>query len=453
MADESYMLTGKLPDGTVLRIALTGDRLTVGRSTPGRPGCDVVLGHDTVSHSHALLERREGGWIVSDAGSRNGTKVNGIAIARQMLTDGDVVSFGKVSLTYQASVSGGPQTHTMATRVVSESEMGALSSCPSVSSLVGRSVALQNAVRLAVKAARARTEPLVMINGESGTGKELFARLIYDESRRRGGKFVVVNCGAFDSSLVNDTLFGHVKGAFTNADKDRAGVFEEADGGMVFLDEIGEISAEVQAKLLRVIQEKTLSRLGSNVEKKVDVRIVCATNRDLRKMAAEGKFREDLYYRLNVISIMLPPLRERIGDIEDLVRHFVDLFGGGLVTVSEVAMKRLCRYRWPGNVRELRNVMERIVTLAEGDEIQAEELPPEILDGEAEAAEEPAEPKTSSESAETGRSGTLEEQEISYIQKVLDDCGGNVSDAARVLDIGRSTLNAKIAKYGLRVSR
>lgn len=444
MADESYMLTGKLPDGTMLRIVLTGERLTVGRPTPARP-CDIVLGHDTVSHAHAVLERRNDGWILSDVGSRNGTKVNGIAIARQMLADGDSVSFGKVCLTYRSAVAGGAQAErTMETRVVSESEMNAASSVPS---LVGRSVALQNAVRLAVKAARARTEPLVTINGESGTGKELFARLIYEESRRKGGKFVIVNCGAFESSLVGDTLFGHVKGAFTNADKDRAGVFEEADGGVVFLDEIGEISADVQARLLRVIQEKTLTRLGSNVEKTVDVRIVCATNRDLRKMVAEGKFREDLFYRLNVISIVLPPLRERIGDIEDLIRHFVDLFGGGLVTVSEAAMKLLCQYRWPGNVRELRNVTERIVTLAEGEEIQVSDLPPEIAEAESE------EPETNSTPAETGRSGTLEEREIAYIQQVLDDCGGNVSDAARVLDIGRSTLNAKIARYGLRVSR
>lgn len=448
MADESYMLTGKLPDGTMLRIVLTGERLTVGRPAQGRP-CDIVLGHDTVSHSHALLERRRGGWIVSDAGSRNGTKVNGIAVARQMLADGDVVSFGNVSLTYRSVVAGGAQAeHAMETRVVSKAEVDDMSSGPSASSLVGRSVALQNAVRLAVKAARARTEPLVTISGESGTGKELFARLIYDESRRRDGKFVIVNCGALGAALVDDTLFGHVKGAFTNADKDRAGVFEEADGGTVFLDEIGELSAEIQVKLLRVIQEKTLTRLGSNVEKKVDVRIVCATNRDLRKMVAEKKFREDLYYRLNVISIVLPPLRERTGDIEDLIRHFVDLFGGGLVTVSDEAMKLLCKYSWPGNVRELRNVVERIVTLAEGEEIQVGDLPPEITD-----AEPSEESETSSTPAEPGHLGTLEEREIAYIQKVLDDCGGNVSDAARVLDIGRSTLNAKIAKFGLRVSR
>lgn len=448
MADESYMLTGKLPDGTMLRIVLTGERLTVGRPAQGRP-CDIVLGHDTVSHAHAQLDRRKGGWIVSDAGSRNGTKVNGIAVARQMLADGDVVSFGNVSLTYRSVVAGGAQAeHAMETRVVSRAEVDDMSSGQSASSLVGRSAALQNAVRLAVKAARARTEPLVTISGESGTGKELFARLIYDESRRRDGKFVIVNCGALGAALVDDTLFGHVKGAFTNADRDRAGVFEEADGGVVFLDEIGELSAEIQVKLLRVIQEKTLTRLGSNVEKKVDVRIVCATNRDLRKMVDEKKFREDLFYRLNVISIVLPPLRERTGDIEDLIRHFVDLFGGGLVTVSDAAMKLLCQYKWPGNVRELRNVVERIVTLAEGEVIQVEDLPPEIAD--LEPAEES---ETSSTPAEPGHLGTLEEREIAYIQKVLDDCGGNVSDAARTLGIGRSTLNAKIAKFGLRVSR
>ena len=197
-------------------------------------------------------------------------------------------------------------------------------------------------MRLAVRAAKARTEPLVLISGESGTGKELFARLVYDESRRRDKKFVVVNCGAIEPNLVGDTLFGHMKGAFTGALADKAGIFEEANGGTVFLDEIGEINAETQTKLLRVLQEGTLMRLGSNKEIKVDVRVICATNRDLRKAVKEGTFREDLYYRLNVIQIALPPLRERKGDVEDLVRHFTDLFGGGLEEAMRLSVAGQC---------------------------------------------------------------------------------------------------------------
>lgn len=451
MENRTYVLSGTLPNGIEQRIALTGERLSV-----GRVNCDVLLGHDSVSRSHAVLERKDGGWLLSDAGSRNGTKVNGIGIARQMLVNGDAVSFGKVSLVYQVTGSDGVgdsgATREMETRVASDPGTCVYTASPAVPALVGRSASLQEAVRLAVKAARARTEPIVMINGESGTGKELFARLVYDESRRRDKKFVIVNCAAFDATLVGDTLFGHVKGAFTNADKERAGVFEEADGGTVFLDEIGEINAEVQAKLLRVLQEKTLCRLGSNVERRVDVRVICATNRDLRKMVAEDKFREDLFYRLNVISIRLPPLRDRAGDVEDLVRHFTDRFGGGLVSVSDAAMKKLCAYRWPGNVRELRNVMERTVTLAESDVIQVSDLPPEVvgddLDTPMEANGIPTSPASVS-----AISSSLEDHEIAYIQQVLDQCGGNVTKAADELKIGRSTLNAKIAKYKLRVAR
>jgi len=449
MENGTGILSGKLPNGTELRIVLTGERLGVGRIHG-----DVLLDHDSVSRRHAELERKDGGWLLSDAGSRNGTKVNGIGIARQMLANGDVVSFGNVNLVYGVTGTGGAggadATREMETRVASDPGTCVYSASPAVPALVGRSVALQDAVRLAVKAARARTEPLVMINGESGTGKELFARLVYDESRRREKKFVIVNCAAFSASLVEDTLFGHVKGAFTNADRDRAGVFEEADGGAVFLDEIGEINADVQAKLLRVLQEGTFQRVGSNVERKVDVRFICATNRNLRKMVEEGKFREDLFYRLNVISIVLPPLRERTGDIEDLVRHFVDRFGGGLVTVSDEAMRRLCAYPWPGNVRELRNVMERTVTLAESDVIQVSDLPPEVA-GRAEntptCADEPVPPPPSAAPV------SLEDHEIAYIQQVLDRCGGNVTKTADILKMGRSTLNAKIARYHLRIAR
>ena len=453
------LLTGTLPNGADLRIPLVGDRLTVGRQN-----CDILLAHNSVSRSHAVLERREGGWLLSDAGSRNGTKVNGVAIARRLLANRDTLSFGTVTLRYTVSGGVGGDGATMTTKMLEtcaleESATKEFASSPSAPSLVGRSAALQDAMRLAVRAAKARTEPLVLISGESGTGKELFARLVYDESRRRDKKFVVVNCGAIEPNLVGDTLFGHMKGAFTGALADKAGIFEEANGGTVFLDEIGEINAETQTKLLRVLQEGTLMRLGSNKEIKVDVRVICATNRDLRKAVKEGTFREDLYYRLNVIQIALPPLRERKGDVEDLVRHFTDLFGGGLIGLSDPAMKRLCAYQWPGNVRQLRNVIERTVTLAEGDVIQVADLPPEIQSA-AEGATELNDPGAGTPAVSPGGTGEiplaapapvtpLHVTERKAIEAALVQAGDNKKLAAQLLGISRSTLYEKLKQYGL----
>ena len=282
-------------------------------------------------------------------------------------------------------------------------------------------------MKLAVRAAK--SDATVLLFGESGTGKELFARLIYEESNRRKRKYLAVNCSAIEQTLLSSTLFGHEKGAFTGADKQKLGLFEEADGGTLFLDEIGELSQDMQVKLLRVLQEGEFMRVGGTEPVKVDVRVLTATNKDLARLVAEGKFREDLYYRLNVIQITLPPLRDRLGDVEDLVRHFVSEIGGPTRSISSEAMSVLSAYSWPGNVRQLRNVMERTIILSQNDELQPEDFPPEIRVKSA---------------APSPRTDNLADVEGAHIRATLEACGGNKKLAAERLGISRSTLYEKL---------
>src|SRR5918998_2838651 len=246
--------------------------------------------------------------------------------------------------------------------------------------IVGEGEALRSVLDLARKVARHPST--VLISGESGTGKELVARLVHRASPRAAAPFVAVNCGAIPEALLESELFGHAKGAFTGATAERLGLFEEADGGTLFLDEIGELPAALQVKLLRALQEGEVRRVGDNQPRTVDVRVVAATSRDLEAETAAGRFRSDLYYRINVVHLHLPPLRERREDIPDLVRHFLDAynrrFGLAVRRVSPEAMRMLMDYPWPGNVRELENVVERALVLADGPEVVAEHLHPAL---------------------------------------------------------------------------
>ena len=389
-------------------------------------------------------------WRVTDVGSRNGTFVNGVSVQRKLIVPGDVVKFGRVSLNLvdEAHLDDDAETATLSSTLgepatFSPHGAGALS-------LVGRSEALKSAMRLAVRAAKSKAT--VLLFGESGTGKELFAKLVWEESDRSQKKFLPVHSGAIEQTLLASTLFGHEKGAFTGADKQRPGLFEEADGGTIFLDEIGEINADTQVKLLRVLQEGEFMRVGGTEPVKVDVRVICATNRDLAEAVKEGRFREDLYYRLNIIQIPLPPLRERTGDIEDLVVHFVKQLGGPFRTVSPRAMSALCAYKWPGNVRELRNVVERMVILSEHNELDVMDLPPEIRG--AHSVPE-AVPGVSPVAAATPdfpvmpRPISLDDWERQAIQEALEKSGGNKCKAAQLLNLSRSALYEKLKKYGI----
>jgi two-component system response regulator HydG len=294
----------------------------------------------------------------------------------------------------------------------------------------------------------APSEATVLITGESGTGKELIARSLHHNSARKDHPLVTVNCAALTESLLESELFGHEKGAFTGADRRREGRFMQADGGTVFLDEVGETSARMQAKLLRVLQEKEIQRVGSEAVLQVDVRVVAATNRDLEEDVQAGRFREDLFYRLNVMHLSVPPLRDRQEDIPLLAQHFLEKYARrNRKTVkgfAPLAMDMLLKYDWPGNVRELENAIERAVILLSGDHVTEKQLPLRIMREHPghESAADAAMPTTDG-------TRTLEEMEKEAIVATLAATDGNKSETARRLGISRKTLHNKLKAYGL----
>jgi two-component system, NtrC family, response regulator AtoC len=289
----------------------------------------------------------------------------------------------------------------------------------------------------------APTNATVMIYGESGTGKELIARAIHRLSPRSAKPFVEVHAGALPETLLESELFGYEKGAFTGAVMAKPGRFEMANGGTLFLDEVGDISLGVQVKLLRVLQERRFERLGGTRSIDVDVRVVAATNRDLQQLITDDLFREDLFYRLNVVPITLPPLRQRQGDVPHLVAHFLDKYQAGNKTIGNEAMQALVDYPWPGNIRELENTIERIVILSAGDEVGMEDLPAEVRAGVA-----PSSARTHAfYLPEDGID--LEEVEMDFLRQALDRSGGNVSKAARLVGLTPKTLEARVQRLGL----
>ena len=307
-------------------------------------------------------------------------------------------------------------------------------------SMIGQSVALTRAQTLARQVAP--TDSTVLLEGPTGSGKELFAQAIHQASERRSKPFVAVNCSAFPKDLLESELFGYKRGAFTGALSDKRGLLEEAHGGTLFLDEIGELAPEVQAKFLRVLETQQFNKLGDTKPTKVNMRLVAATNRNLKLEAAEGRFRPDLYYRLAVFTIAVPSLKERPADVAPLARHFVQVFAAKLRKrlpgLDDDALARLTRYDWPGNVRELKNVLERAAILAPDNQpLSADDLPPEFHSQlVAASAADPA-----------GRS--LRALEARHIGEVLRETGGNKTEAARQLGIALKTLYRKLEEYGL----
>jgi DNA-binding NtrC family response regulator len=295
----------------------------------------------------------------------------------------------------------------------------------------------------------ADTMATVLITGESGTGKSVLARYIHEQSSRRGQPFVKISCGSLSESLLESELFGHVRGAFTGAIKDKKGKFEEAHGGTIFLDDINSASPNLQVKLLRVLQEKVIERVGGNASVQVDVRIITATNTALQEEVANQRFREDLYYRINVVSLTLPPLRERLSDIEPLTRHFISRFNQvyhrEVKGLSQSALQACLRYRWPGNVRELENVMERAVILSPGDFIVPESLPPHLNETGA-AAPVPVAANLTLDEA-------LAQAERQILLETLKSLGWNRQLTARSLGISRTTLFNKMRRFELKDPR
>ncbi|GFM36034.1 sigma-54 interaction domain-containing protein [Desulfovibrio psychrotolerans] len=336
-----------------------------------------------------------------------------------------------------------------------------------VSGIIGQSTSLQEVFRILAKVAP--TDTTVLVTGESGTGKELLVRALHGNSLRHNAPFVPINCGAIPKELLESELFGHEKGAFTHAIRTRPGRFELADGGTIFLDEIGEMDLTLQVKILRVLQEKEIERVGGTCVKKVDVRIVAATNRDLEGEVKAGRFREDLFYRLNVIPLHLPALRDRGGDILVLAAHFLEKFcqrrSRPLLSLTEDTRKVLNAYRWPGNVRELENFMERLSILCDGNVVEPADLPAKILEdvGDIVSLPEPTAPAAAASAQQgfvwpriehlrehgMGLKEFLDMAEEKLLLEALEKADGVKNQAAEILGVKRTTLIEKLKKKNL----
>ncbi|HEY1268536.1 MAG TPA: sigma-54 dependent transcriptional regulator [Candidatus Binatia bacterium] len=318
---------------------------------------------------------------------------------------------------------------------------------PHPGTLIGTSPAIVDVYKTIAHAAP--TASTVLITGESGTGKELIARAIHQHSSKAGGPFVAVDCGALTETLLASELFGHVRGAFTGAVSDKKGVFEEASGGTCFLDEIGDIGPAMQSKLLRVLQEHQVRRVGGQKWTKIDARVIAATNKNLEDLMRQRRYREDLFYRLNVVSIHVPPLRERRQDIPALARYFLDCYGQSngkaAASISEEAMALLESHDWPGNVRELENTIEQALVLSNRPALTVEDLPAAIRDPQAAKSSQSVE----RQSFNFPDTPPLEEMKKRYVLHVLDTAGGNISRAAKLLDIDRRSLYRMLARYNV----
>jgi DNA-binding NtrC family response regulator len=401
--------------------------LVAARTTIGRdPECTIRLSGAGISRRHAEVSRREDGFWVSDLGSANGTRVNGSACKKpRKLAHGDVVSLGETSL-----------------RFVADAPPLATTERPKNTSTDGATLAGESPSIVRVRELVAKMAPVaacVLITGETGTGKELVARALHAEGPRRREPFVVVNSAALTESLLASELFGHEKGAFTGALARRSGQFEAAGRGTVFLDEVGELTLAAQALLLRVLESGEYTRVGGTETQRTEARVVCATNRPLPRMVADGDFREDLWHRIRVLEIELPPLRERLDDLPLLADRFLEELARKLsrpgAALSAAGRARLLAHRWPGNVRELKHALERALVTAGSNDLG----PDDFTLG-------PAGPGAASER----RPGaTLEEAERAQIVSALERTGWNIKRSAELLGIHRRTLYSKIERFGL----
>ena len=387
------------------------------------PQCDMVLSDKTVSRKHMQAELVGDEVIVSDCGSTNGTFIQGSRFEKISVGFGAEVKLGRTVVKFL------PDEEVVDPEPSEQNTFG---------SIVGTDTKMRQLFKLLTDVAQ--TNATVLIEGETGTGKELIAEEVHNHSPRRDGPFVVFDCGSVPRELIESMLFGHVKGSFTGAITDRKGAFAEAHGGTIFLDEIGEMALDLQPSLLRVLDKRAVRKVGSNTYEKIDVRVVAATNRDLRAEVDKKAFREDLYYRLAVIRVSVPPLRERGADIPMLIHHFINSFGPGL-SVAPEDMARLVRHSWPGNVRELRNVIERACLLSRGNTINLEDA---LV---SEAA--PSLGIRTDLPFKEAKGQLVEMFEREYIEDLMRRHKMNLSAAAREAQIDRKHLRELIRKYGL----
>ncbi|MBI5547190.1 MAG: sigma 54-interacting transcriptional regulator [Deltaproteobacteria bacterium] len=403
-------------------VTLDRDEILIGSAE----GAHLKLTDPTVSRNHCVIRLTPKGPLLRDLGSTNGTRVEGVELREGYVPPGACLELGNTRVRFEP---------------LDESVQIPLAQSERFGRLLGRSAAMR---RLFAQAGNvAASNVTVLIEGETGTGKDALAESIHQASPRANGPLVVVDCGAVPPNLFESELFGHEKGAFTGADRARAGAFEEADGGTLFLDEIGELPLLLQPKLLRVLEAREVRRLGSVQPRKIDVRVVAATNRDLREEVNRGTFRQDLYYRLEVMRLRVPPLRERPEDIPVLAEHFRRLArsGADVPAISEEALRTFQAHPWPGNVRELRNAVERLVVL--------QELPL--------AAQAPASEPANGEICidvkvpfKDAKNALTEAFERRYLKAMLEATCGNISEAARRAGIDRVYLLKLLGRYGLR---
>ena len=400
---------------------------------------DVGLSDNTVSRRHAEIVRTPEGVLLRDLGSTNGTFVGPIKIREVFLGPDTIFRVGKTELHYRA-LDEVVQVAPLATH--------------RFEGMVGASVSLREV--FAVLDRVAPTGLTVLITGETGTGKELASRAVHVRSRRSDTPFVVFDCGAAPENLIESALFGHLRGAFTGAVEAREGVFEAADGGTIFLDEIGELPLELQPKLLRLLEQREVRRIGDNTPRPVDVRVVAATNRDLQAEVRAGRFREDLYYRLAVVEVRLPPLRDRLADLPMLVAYLLERapHNRGVSGLTPQVQAVFEAYRWPGNVRELNNVIERALPFCDREQVTIDALPAALraaaasretrVPGAAAAAHVPELHGLPFRSA---KDRIIEAFEREYLLDLLDRHAGNVSRAARAADVDRKTLSRLMKKH------
>jgi transcriptional regulator with GAF, ATPase, and Fis domain len=408
---------------------LDGDVFRIG----SHPSNDLVLDDPTISRFHCRILRAGGAWRIEDAGSTNGTRVDAVKIIAAEL-DADVrVAIGDSTLRVRPAVRG-------RVNVPERASFGAI---------VGRSLAMQRLFTVLERIAASDIDVLVL--GESGTGKELVATELVSHSARSDGPVVVVDCGAISPSLIESELFGHVRGAFTGADRDREGAFEAAHGGTLFLDEVGELPLELQPKLLRALEAREVRRVGQTRSRRVDVRVVAATNRDIEREVNRGRFREDLYYRLEKVCVRVPPLRDRPEDIPLLAAsflHAMDAIGAGRLFSPDV-IAEMQLHDWPGNVRELRNYIERCVVL---DGV----TPPRKRSGTMPAVtKEPhaIDPIDHDVPFRIAKDAAVTTFERAYLGSLLERCQGNVSKASRIARMDRMYLHQLARKYGIPTTR
>ena len=409
---------------------------------------DIVVHDETVSRYHCKIVHEGDSYILRDLDSTNGSFINRVRVREGFLKPDCTITVGKTELQFA------PMDEKVRIVPSEKTRFG---------EIIGRNVKLREIYGILEKIAP--TDATVVIEGETGTGKEVVARSIHDASRRKDGPFMVFDCGAVPENLIESELFGHEKGSFTGAIMTRQGIFELANGGTVFLDELGELRVDLQPKLLRVLEQREVKRVGGAKPIKVDVRVVAATNRNLEEEVRTGRFREDLFYRLSVVRLLLPPLRERKEDIPLLVKHFLKVLTCNKTrgeerkvnSIAREAMDRLVEYEWPGNVRELVNMIERAVSFCDGDTIEMDDLPEQISmprqlavggGGGGPIGAGPSVPVDDVPFKEA-KERWISTFEKDYILHLLRKNGMNISHAAREADIDRKYFRKLMRKYGI----